>query len=120
MRYLDIAVAAAIGVLSTSVVLAWSPTPFEASSRLAAQDADLRSLLVSFVSQRGLVWLQDSSFSALCAALSSSSNSTVTLSAESGGNECDLPPTGGYAYANVTLPMRNGEVDLEAWEGASQ
>jgi hypothetical protein len=87
--------------------------PREQSAELAER-SNTRDAILGFVRSVGLVWISNSSLPAICERLASYA-SPVTLNARIGGEGC--LPNGGthYAYSNITLPIGDSELNLEAW-----
>jgi hypothetical protein len=120
MKILDISAAALVGVLTTAAIVGWSPVPYEAAAHGYRQDVALRNLLAHFLSEHGLVWLQQSTFIELCRSLGASGNSTVTLSALRGSASCVAGPPTGSAAVSLEVPLPTGQVTLEAWESGGR
>lgn len=112
--------AAVIGLSSVAVLIGWSPYSLVADSQLYSRQASLRDYLTAIVSARGVDWVQRSSFTALCSALSEYSNSTVRVSAEEGTLGCLPGPPEGAPLASLTIELAAGEVTLEAWQVGEQ
>ncbi len=120
MKILDVSTAAVVGIISMAAVIAWSPTPYAAASRVYSRELQLRDSLREIVLDRGLVWIQDASISSVCGWLSALSNSTVTFSASDSGVVCAIGPPPGYIYANLTAPFPTRTVVFEAWSDAGR
>jgi hypothetical protein len=116
LRFLDIAVAAVIGLVSTTAIVAWSPTPYASTSHSYQVEIGLRDLLVKIVEDEGVVGIQRSSFSEICSIAARYTNSSVTVSAEMGGNDCVAGPPSGSIGSTLEIPLYTGQVILEAWE----
>jgi hypothetical protein len=116
LRFLDIAVAAIIGLISTTAIVIWSPTPYASASHDYQVEIGLRDLLVEIVENTGVYGMQRSSFSEICSIVARYSNSSVTVSAEMGGNDCVAGPQTGSIGSMLTVPLFTGQVILQAWE----
>lgn len=116
MRFVDIAVAGAIGLSSIAVMVALSPQPDVAMSQQLLEEVSLRNALLQYVSGRGLPWLQEASDRQICSSVAVASNSTFSMSATIGTVPCGPVPQGVHATLTIHLPSRL--VVLEAWYSA--
>ena len=120
MRFLDLAAAALVGVISISLMAYMDPLPYGMASRRYAEEAALRALLLKVAYAEGLPWLRSASAQQICSAVSAYSNATVTVSAVVAGSSCLIPPPTGSVSATLNLPFAPGGVTIEAWESAGQ
>lgn len=118
MRYIDIAVAALIGLAAITGEFALSPWPADAMSVSLASRSGLRDSLLTIVELKGTTWLLISSFSQMCDYLDQLSNSTVTFTATIGSQPCANQPGPGYMVAVLDFPLKPRPVELEAWQAA--
>ncbi len=117
MRWLDIALAAMIGVSAISGIVAWNPRVADAGSHRLMLENRLRDRLVSYLEYRGLPWIQESSPVAICADLESLSNS-IALSATIDSFSCGPSPPKGATIMTLTLQLDVRDVTLQAWSNA--
>ena len=115
MRFLDIAVAAVIGLLSTSLIGVSSPAGNDFTAYKEHKQAALRDRVEGLLNSGGLVWLQDARPEDICARLESLSNSSVAFSAVVSAVPCSLPPIRAVASANLSVILPSRTVVLEAW-----
>jgi hypothetical protein len=118
MKFLDIAVAALIGVSTITGIVAWSPQSGDSMSRQTATETQLRDALLAFLSERGILWLILSSPSAACVGFQGLSNSSVSVSASFGSYTCGLRPGGASGVATLSMRLGTVEVVLKAWPNA--
>ncbi len=114
LRYLDIAVAGLIGMSAISGIAVWSPKSGDAGSRELMMQSELRDHIVSYLQQKGVLWLLRSSPEVVCSGLSNASNSSLTFAAKVGSVSCGSPPTG-TVFATLPVELGPTEVVLEAW-----
>lgn len=117
MRYIDIAVAAMIGVSAVAGLVSWAPETYDASAHRASIHSALLRRLDVFVRNRGTVWLVRSSPGTVCAALASASNSTVALTGSVGGESCGDAPPDGAVTASLSFLLAGREIVFVAWCG---
>jgi hypothetical protein len=113
-RTLDIAAGTCVAILSIALIASMNPAlPKEESAELA-QRSNTRNAILGFVRSVGLVWITTSSLRAICDRLAGY-DSSVVMNARIGGEGC--LPNGGthYAYSNLSFPIGNSELNLEAW-----
>lgn len=115
MRYIDLAVAALIGVSAITGVMAWAPAGGDATSLQIERQMQLRDYLLLFLRQHGIAWLLATPTEAVCSYLASLSNSSFGVAATFGSVSCGVPPENGSVAANVTLKLASSEVTLVAW-----
>lgn len=115
MRYVDLSLAALIGVSAVTGVIALAPGGGDAASLQIARQMQLRDDLLRLLQQRGTAWLLSTPPAVVCSQLASLSNSSFRMGATLGGVSCGVPPRGGSAEANITLMLGNSEVTLVAW-----
>ena len=120
MRFLDLAAAALVGVISVSLVAFMDPLPFSAASQRCAEEAALRGLLLRIVYAEGLPWFRSATPRQICYAVEAYTNSSVTVSAVVNGTSCRGPPPEGVASATLTLPFVPARVTIQAWASAGQ
>jgi hypothetical protein len=117
MRFLDLASAALVGVISISLIASMDPLPFDLASKGYAEETALRGLLLRIVNDRGIPWLRSASAQQICVAVGMYSNSSVTVSATVAGSGCRALPPAGAPFSSLTLPFSSGRVTLESWTG---
>ena len=103
-----------MAILSIALLATMNPAlPREQSAELA-QRSNTRDAILGFVRSVGLVWITTSSLRTICDRLAGYDSST-TMNARIGSEEC--LPSGGthYAYSNISLPIGGSELNLEAW-----
>jgi hypothetical protein len=120
MRFLDLAAAGLVGVISVSLIASMDPLPFDAASRSYSEEAALRGLLLKIVDAVGVPWIRTASEPQVCSAVAMYSNASVTVSATVAGRRCRSPPPPGAPFSSLTLPFTADEVTLEAWTGAGR
>lgn len=120
MRFLDLASAALVGVISVSLVAYMDPVPFSGASRRYAEEAALTGLLLRAVASEGLPWIRTASSQEICSAFRGFSNATVTVSAAVAGTSCGGPPPAGAVSSTLTLPFASRKVTIVAWMGAGR
>lgn len=120
MRFIDVSVAAIIGLTTVASLVAWNPYSFEEGSRLYMREASLQDRLTAIVAKEGVPWIQQASFSSICSTISHYSNSTVEVSAIVNGKACSPPPAYGAPSANLTVEAGSERVTLVAWQTAGQ
>ncbi|MDV3277421.1 MAG: hypothetical protein LYZ69_03010 [Nitrososphaerales archaeon] len=118
MRFVDVSVAAIIGMTALASLVAWNPYSFEEGSRLYLREASLQDYMTTIVAAEGVPWFQHASFSSICNRLSQYSNSTVEVSAVVDGLACSTPPPRGAPSANLTIDVGSARVLLQAWQVA--
>jgi hypothetical protein len=118
LRYIDLAVAAMIGVSAISGLVAWSPQSGDSVSQTLMLQLELRDRLLEYLQQRGIMWFLNSPQAEICYALAKSSNSSIIISAVIGGEACSPQPEG-EPMATLTLRFLTLEVVMEAWPIAS-
>ncbi len=118
MRFLDLALAAVIGLSSLALMASWGPAGNNAGAARLREEDSLRTDLESLLVTPGAVWLQQATLQEICAKVGSLSNQSVVYSASVDSSQCPLaaPETGPVASISLMLPTRN--VTLEAWEAA--
>ena len=115
MRYLDIALAAMLGLAAITGLSVWSPGRGDLGAQSLRTRSDLRDSLSAFVDARGMAWFASASVSEICDAVSASSNSSFALSAEVGAVGCGAQPALGEASAELAFTVASREVTLQAW-----
>ncbi len=118
MRFVDIAVAGAIGLSSIAAMLAFSPQPAVSASQQLVEQASLRGLIFDFVSVHGLSWVKDAPAKEVCSSLAAASNATVSLSATIDSVPCGPPPPSGACALAIEAGTRH--VTFEAWYDAER
>ena len=118
MRYLDIAVAALLGVSAITGLGLVSPRPGDAASVQLSTQTGLRDGLLAIVQHKGISWLLTTPAPEICAYLEQSSNSTVSLSATIGTEPCPSQPLPEADAATLYVPLKAIAVELEAWPSA--
>lgn len=120
MRFLDLAVAALIGISAVSALAVWSPAQGDFASQQAALRSGLRAELLSFLQDHGMGWFSSVTPQGFCRAVESSSTPDVTFGGAIGSASCGLVPTSAVAEVSVTFQLPSREVTLAAWsnEGA--
>jgi hypothetical protein len=118
LRYIDVSVAAIIGLASVASLAVWSPYSFEDGIVLYTRQASLQDYLTGVVAALGVPWFQRTSPSSICGALSSYSNSTIEVTAVVNGLACAPPPSLGAPSANLTIDVGSERVTLQAWQVA--
>lgn len=118
MRWLDIALAAMIGISAISGIVNWDPRVADAGSSRLLLENRLRDRLVSYLDYRGLPWIQESSPAAICADLESLSNS-IAISATINSYSCGPSPLKGATITTLSLHLDAREVTLQAWQSAT-
>lgn len=120
MRFIDVSVAAIIGLTTVASLVAWNPYSFEEGSRVFARDASLQDLLTAIVAREGVPWIQRTSYSSICNGISQYSNSSVEVSAVVNGVACYPPTAYGEPSANLTVEAGSSRVTLLAWQVTGQ
>jgi len=120
MRFLDIAAAALVGVVSISLMAYMDPLPFNSASGQYYQEAALRGLLLEIVGSEGLPALRGASQQRICSVAEAYSNESVIASAVVAGRSCGALPPAGTAIASLALPFTSDRVTIEAWPSAGQ
>jgi hypothetical protein len=115
MRYLDLAVAALIGMSAIAGIVTWTPGPGDLTSSNMMLESALRDGLLALLQQRGTFWLIASSPYQICSYLQGLSNSSVTYSASLGPYQCNPPPPVASTEASLILGLAPYRVVLEAW-----
>jgi len=119
MRFVDLAIAALIGISSIAGLVAFSPRQGDDASNSLAVETQLRDELVSVLQQKGIVWFMQSSPTASCEYLRGLSNSSVSFSGAIGPYSCGPPPPPGVPLAELNVTLTPYQVSLEAWAAAS-
>lgn len=114
MRFLDLGVAAAVGLVGLASLYAISPQVFDSASRQSLSGARATDGLVQAVMTKGLVWFQDAPSQDLCAYLGSISNSSSQFSAKVDSVPCGTGPPSGV-LANMTLRLGSRTVSIWDW-----
>jgi len=114
LRYLDIAIAALVGMSAISGTAVWTPRSGDGASRQLMLQEELRDYVLAYLQQKGVFWLLQSPPESICSELSRASNASVTLSATIGPRSCGSPPSG-TVYVAVNLNVIPEEVTVEAW-----
>ena len=120
MRFLDIAAAALVGVVSISLISYMDPLPFNSASEEYSQEAALRAFLLKVVDREGLPVLRSATPEEVCSSIEAFSNETVAVSAVAAGRSCGALPPPKATIASLALPFVTGEVTVEAWPIAGQ
>lgn len=115
MRFLDIAVAAVLGLSSVALLAAWAPFGSDLAASQLREQASARDRLEGLLTDPGLVWLQQAPPGEMCSELASLSNSTVVFTATVGTLRCGGAPPAGAPSANITLDFPAEEVTLVDW-----
>jgi len=118
MRYLDLAVAALIGVSAIAGIATFSPGQSDVASKRLAMESQLRDELLTILQREGLTWLIQSSPQAVCAYLQDSSNSSVTFSGVIGPYTCGTSPPISSPVATLAFYLTPYQIVLEAWPNA--
>ena len=114
MRYLDLAIAAIIGVSALAALATWSPSSTNTAADSQMSELHLRDALLAYVQRQGAAWLLSTKTSGVCDSITSLSNSTFTFSAIINSVPCSPSPHEG-AVANLTLPFDGRTMVFEAW-----
>ena len=114
MRFVDLSVAGVISITAVALLLAWNSQAPDVAARRNLDQAGLRDLLTAVSERIGVAQLLHDTPSELCSYLDRLSNSTVTLSADVGGQSCDAPPAGAVS-AELTFDDGSKVVTLESW-----
>jgi len=114
LRFVDLSVAGVISITAIALLLAWNPQAPDVAARRNLDQASLRDLLAIVLERAGVAKLLQDSPAELCSYLGQLSNSTVTLSAEVGGQGCAAPPAGAVT-AELTFADGSRVVTLESW-----
>jgi len=115
MRFLDLAVAAVIGLGTVALLSAWGPS-YSDHAALQLRQATLdRDRLLGVANRLGVVWMQDASLRDLCSSLAALSNSSLTISAAVNGVRCRASPGVSSISANLTFVFTSRVVVLQAW-----
>jgi len=114
LRYLDIAIAALVGMSAISGAAVWTPRSGDSASKQLMLQEELRDYVLAYLQQKGVFWMLQSPPESICSELSRASNASVTLSATIGPRSCGSPPSG-TVYVAVNLGMIPEEVTVEAW-----
>lgn len=117
MRYIDIAIAAIIGVSAVAGLVSWTPGSYDSSARRAILHSALLGRLEGFVQAHGTAWLIRSPSAEVCAALAGASNSTVALTGRVGPESCGDEPPGDAVTASLSFFLAGREFVLVAWCG---
>lgn len=115
MRYLDLAMAALIGISAVTGVIAWDPRGGDATSRQARTQILLRDGLLDLLRQRGVLWLTRAPPGVVCAFLIGESNSSYGLYASWGSTSCGILPPPESVVASVEVDVGPSEVTLSGW-----
>lgn len=120
MRFLDIAVAALIGMSAISAMLVWNPAQGDSTARQEALRSGLRNDVLSFLEVHGVPWLYEVTPQEFCDALSSSSTPSFNLTGKLGSFTCGVVPASASAVVSITLTLPPRMVTLTAWsDGAA-
>ena len=114
MRYIDLEVAAMIGLSSVSGIIALTPRASDSASRLQASESALRDELLSYIQERGAAWLLSVPPQEICSDMASISNSTASFNAVVGGQPCPRTPVGAPAV-DLSLNLTLRQLVLEGW-----
>lgn len=115
MRFVDLGLAAVIGLTAVGVLVQWSPGPYEDSARASRVEGSLRSQLVGFVDSWGLVKLYQSSPSQICSGIGALSNSTARFAGVVDGTRCLGSPPGGAVVAELNITLPGKEMTFVGW-----
>ena len=115
MRFLDVAAAALVGVVSISLIAWMDPLQFDSASAQYDQESALRASLLKVVAREGLPALRSATPEEVCSFVEAYSNDSVVVSAVAAGRGCGPLPPPGATTASLTLPFETEKVTLEAW-----
>lgn len=118
MRFLDITLAAVLGLAAITGVSVWSPGPGDLGAHRLQERSVLRDSLASFVGAKGMAWFAAAPLAEICASVSASSNSTFALSAEINSSGCGGEPSKGSVSAELSFNVSSRQVTLRDWSGA--
>ena len=118
MRYIDIAVAALVGVSAITGVLLWTPRAGDLQASALAAKAELRDRAAGLIDAKGMGWFLGTPPSSVCSYIAGLSNSTVHLLADVGGTTCGSGPPAGAVSASLSFRLAHLQVTVEAWSSA--
>jgi hypothetical protein len=116
LRILDIAIAAAYGILCLSLISFMGPYGSEHGTAQAVQDADASSAIFAYVNSVGLPFLATSTPSQACSSIEAWGNSTLTMGGSVDGYPCSGAPGEFLGSSSLDLALSGRDVKIEAWE----
>ena len=114
MKFIDLAVAALIGISAITGIVSWSPKMNDADAQQLGEQVQLRDRLVGFLQRDGVMSVLESP-SVACRVFSDASNSTFRLYATMGSSSCGTPPATGSPSTSLSFRLVPFEVVLVAW-----
>jgi hypothetical protein len=114
LRYLDLALAALIGISTVAAISWYSTGPADATSSELALRVRLRDSLLSLLQEKGVRWFLVTPPDEICSSLAAISNSSETFSATVGTLSCRIPPKDSVDET-MSLPFLPQVVTLECW-----
>lgn len=119
MRYVDIAVAALVGVAAISAFVVWTPRRGDVRANSLAARTELRDRVAGLIEAKGMAWFLATPPSEVCSYIAALSNSTVHLVATVGGDTCGSAPPPGAVVASLSFLLVRLEVTVEAWSSVA-
>ena len=115
MRYLDLTMAALIGVSAITGVISWDPKAGDTTARQTRAQVQLRDGLVELLQRHGMLWFAQSPPAVVCAYFAESSNSSYGLYATLGSVSCGSPPAPGSVVTSLAVDFGSFEANISAW-----
>ena len=115
MRFLDIGLAAMLGISAFAGLAVWSPRTGDRLSNQMMLQTQLRDELVSILANKGIPWLLNASAIEVCASIASAMSRPGGVLVILGTEWCGTSPPTGAVVANLTLALLPSVVRLVEW-----